>query len=161
MWYNASPWWLVWPQTSWQRGQYFPVLASNSSHCHPADRCSILTFFYLMLFVQVSVGMAPYYIIYGLSNKEDRECAHRLHHRLCSSAMTLDWLLSRNLKLILRAFSDFPRKLDPQKLPAIRYTYQCNNISNVHVPEHCNSYMYVLHMYTYYHSSNNHMYMTT
>ena len=23
--------------TLWQRGQHFPVLASNSSHCHPAD----------------------------------------------------------------------------------------------------------------------------
>ena len=32
-----SPWWWAWPQTSWQRGQHFPVLASNSSHCHPAD----------------------------------------------------------------------------------------------------------------------------
>ena len=44
---------------------------------------------------------------------------YRLHHRLCSSATPLDWLLSRNLKprkLILRAFSDFPRKLDPTKI---------------------------------------------
>ena len=49
---------------------------------------------------------------------------NRLYHRLCSSATPLDWLLSRNLKprkLILRAFSDFPRKLDPTKLCAIRY----------------------------------------
>ena len=64
-----------------------------------------------MLFVQVSVG------IYGLVlNKEDCERMYRLHHRLCSSATPLDWLLSRNLKprkLILRAF---PRKLDPTKI---------------------------------------------
>ena len=32
-------------------------MASNSSHCHPADRCSTLIFFYFMLFVQVSVGI--------------------------------------------------------------------------------------------------------
>ena len=31
-----------------------PTLSSNSSHCHLADRCSTLIFFYLMLFVQVS-----------------------------------------------------------------------------------------------------------
>ena len=37
IWYYVSPWWWAWPQTSRQRGQYFPVLASNSSHCHPAD----------------------------------------------------------------------------------------------------------------------------
>ena len=36
----------------------FPVLASDSSHCHPAESVSTLIFFYLMLFVQVSVGMA-------------------------------------------------------------------------------------------------------
>ena len=44
---------------------------------------------------------------------------YQLDYHLCSSATPLDWLLSRNLKrrkLILRAFSDFPRKL-----PAIRY----------------------------------------
>ena len=95
-------------------------IVSNSSHCHPADRCSTLIFFYLMLFVQVSVGI-------WLSNKEDRERVYRLHHRFCSSATPLDWLLSRNLKprkLILRAFSDFPRKLDPTKI--IRHAVYCH-----------------------------------
>ena len=79
-------------------------IASNSSHYHPADRCLTLIFFYLMLFIQVSVGI-------WLSNKEDRERMYRLHHRLCSSATPLDWLLSQNLKLrklIFKAFSDFP-----------------------------------------------------
>ena len=33
-------------------------IASNSSHCRPADKCSTLIFFYLMPFVQVSIGMA-------------------------------------------------------------------------------------------------------
>ena len=54
-----------------------------------------------------------------LSYKEDRKHIYWLYYRLCSSATPLDWLLSRNLKLILRAFSDFPRKL-----PAIRYMMQ-------------------------------------
>ena len=34
-------------------------IASNSNHCHPADNIfDTDNFFYLMLFVQVSVGMA-------------------------------------------------------------------------------------------------------
>ena len=37
IWYCVSPWWWAWPQTSWQHGRHFPVLASNSSHYHPAD----------------------------------------------------------------------------------------------------------------------------
>ena len=35
-----------------------PLLASNSSHCHPADSVFDTNIFYLVLFVQVSVGMA-------------------------------------------------------------------------------------------------------
>ena len=33
------------------------IIASNSSHCHPANGISTLIFFYLMLFVQVSAGV--------------------------------------------------------------------------------------------------------
>ena len=82
--------------------------ASDSSHCHPAD--SVLDTNILQ-----SHAICP--SIYGLVL--DRERMHRLHHRLCSSATPLYWLLSRNLKprkLILRAFSDFPRKLNPAKI---------------------------------------------
>ena len=65
-----------------QRDQHFPVLVATVIQLIAS---LILIFFYLMLFLQVPVGM-------GLSNKEDRERMYRLHHRLYS-AMPMDWLL--------------------------------------------------------------------
>ena len=104
------------------------MLASNSSHCHPADSIFDTN-------ILLSHAICPSLCRYSLETKKIAskiEHVYRLHHRLCSSATPLDWLLSRNLKprkLILRAFPDFPRKL-----PAIWYilgymyidTYTCN-----------------------------------
>ena len=92
-----------------QCGQRFPFLASNSSHCHPADGVFDTN-------ILLSNAICPSLCRCGLdynSNKEDRERVYRLDHRLCSSTMPLDWLL-----LNLRTFSDFPRKL-----PAIRIIF--------------------------------------
>ena len=63
--YYASPWWWAWPKTSWQRGQHFPVLASNSSHCHSAD-CVFGTN------ILLSQAICPGLLQKWLSNKEDR-----------------------------------------------------------------------------------------
>ena len=101
-------WWWAWPQTSWQRGQHFPILASNSSHCHPADSVFDTD-------ILLSHAFCPSLCRIWLSIKQRRS----RDHRLCRSATPLDWLLSRNLKprkLILRAFFYFPRKLDPTKI---------------------------------------------
>ena len=111
--YYASPLWWAWPLTLWQCGQHFPVLASNSSHCHPVDSAFDTN-------ILLSHVICPSLCRYGLVTKKIVSAYIDYIIVLCSSAMPLDWLLSRNLKprkLILRAFSDFPRKL-----PAIRYS---------------------------------------
>ena len=132
IWYYASPWWWAWPQTLWECGKHFPVLAIKSSHCHPADSVFDTN-------ILLSHAICPslcMYIWLTCSNKEDRERLYRLHHRLCSTATPapLYWLLSRNLKprkLILSAFSDFPRKLDPTKITRLTVL----NFLEKHVPQ--------------------------
>ena len=63
----------------------FPLLASDSSHCHPADsvfNTNILLFH----------AIYPSLCWYGLVTKKitsEIEHVYRLHHRLCS-AMPLD-----------------------------------------------------------------------
>ena len=114
----ASPRWWVWPQTSWQRGQQAIVATVIQ-----LIASSTLIFFYLMLFVQVSVAMA--YI-------------RRLRAR---SSVCIDYiiacadrLLSQNLKsrkLILRTFSDYP-----QKLPAIQKNTTKQHFYSVFFPIH-------------------------
>ena len=88
-----------------------PVLASNSSHCHPVDSVCDTN-------VLLSHAICPNLSLVTKKIASEINCVYRLHHHSCS-AMPLDLLLSRNLipqKLILRAFSDFPRKLAPTKI---------------------------------------------
>ena len=96
-----------------QRGQYFPVLASNSIHCHPADSVFDTN---NNNYYSISCYLSKYA---WLSNKEDRKRDRALVSINLCSATPLYCLLSQNLKsqkLILRAFSDFPRKLVPTKI---------------------------------------------
>ena len=97
--------WWEWPRILWPRGQLFSVLASNSSHCHPADGVFDTNILLSPVIVQVSLQML-------LSDKENPEwlCCTIIH------AVPCPWtgLLSQTLKpwkIILRTFSDFPRKL--------------------------------------------------
>ena len=67
------------------RGQHFPLLTSNSSHCYPADGI-----FDNIILVSHAICR------YGLVIKKiasEIEHVYRLHHRLCG-ATPLYWLLS-------------------------------------------------------------------
>jgi hypothetical protein len=106
----------AWSKTLWKHGQLFSLSISKNRYCqcHPADGVfitNIVTVLYLMLFVQISLQK-------WLGDQEI-ESTYRFHHRLCSAALLDLAILSRNL-LILRAFSDFLRKLAPPKI--IRHT---------------------------------------
>ena len=112
--HKQYPAWERLPISTVQRGQHLPVLVSNSSHFHPGDSVFDTN-------IHLWHAICPSLYRYGLVTKKitsEIERVYRLHHRFCS-ATPLDWLLSRNLKprkLILRAFSDFPRELAPTKI---------------------------------------------
>ena len=109
----------VWPTLS--------SIASNSTHCHPADRSSTLN---ILLSHTFCPSLCRY--MYGsVTKKIVSVCIDYII--VCAAGprpWIMDWLLSpsmlsRNLKprkLILRAFSDIPRKLDPMKIT--RHTVQ-------------------------------------
>ena len=110
--YYASPWWWAWPQTSWQCGQHFPVLASNSSHYHPADSVFDTN-------ILLSHAICPSLFRYGLVQRRLRAKLSACIDYIIACAALLLWNLKPQ-KLILRAFLDVPRKFVPTKI--IRHT---------------------------------------
>jgi hypothetical protein len=92
------------------------MLISSNRYCHQlmVSSSQILIYMYLMLFVQVSLQ--------NCLSDEGSQARSRVHFdyiMVCAVPHPWTGLLSRNLKarkLILRAFSDFPRKLAPPKI---------------------------------------------
>ena len=93
---------------------FHAVLARNGSHCHLADsdfNTNIL----------LSHAFCPSLCMYGLVTKKIASACIDTSSLMqqCHAPRLVALLLSRNLKprkLIVRAFSDFPRKLDPMKI---------------------------------------------
>ena len=95
--------WGAWPKTLWKRSHLLSVLASNNRYCHPAD--GVLNI----------LASHPIYFLAEVAQIL-RAC---IDYIVCSALRPWTGLLSRNLKprkLILRASSDFPRKLAPLKI---------------------------------------------
>ena len=89
--------WGAWPKTLWKRSHLLSVLASNNHYCHPANGVFNILASHLLAEVAQILRVCIDY---------------------CSALHLWTGLLSRNLKprkLILRASSDFPRKLAPLK----------------------------------------------
>ena len=141
--------WWAWPKRSWQRGQLF---SSNSRYCHPADGVFDANIF---LFVPVSLQMRA-------NDKENSE-RDRVYVSITSlfaqHRAPRPWTGLLSQKLVLRAFSDFPQKLLPQKLPITQYyMYTCiiDNVESVHTfPQKRNPFLRYYFCWCFWYTSSN------